>query len=116
MKLDELSDDVLYEMSSIGWKTTGLSSNITVWVRSDPLNHGHNRYRVKILKDREWAAIYSVGSTPAQLKNINNSIMPGEDAQIKQFIKQFAPHIINLIDCTIDTVEFEMAVRKERGS
>jgi hypothetical protein len=116
MKIDELTEDALYEMSSIGWKTTGLPSNITVWVRSDPINHGHNRYRVKILKDKQWAAIYSVGSAPMMLKNINNSIMQKEDGQIKQFITQFAPHIINLIDCVIDTVEFEMAVRKERGS
>ena len=108
-------DDILYEMSNFRSRVTGLPSNIEIWVRSDPINHGHNRYRVKILKDREWAAIYSVGSNPELLESISDKLTKSDDGSIKEFISEYSPLLIQLIDCKIDTGEFEYAVIKARG-
>jgi len=128
MKLDGLIDDsdrynngqpdedILYEMSNFRSRVTGLPSNIELWVRSDPVNHGHNRYRVKILKDKAWAAIYTVGQSPGMIKNINNSLSSTENKQILAFVEQYASIIIALIDSKIDTGEFEYELLKMRGA
>lgn len=110
-----LTEDDLFEMSQFDYKVTGLPSNIVVWVRSDPIDHGHNKYRVKILKDNEWSAIYTVSSNPTQIKNINNSIKGSEDVLIKQFIVSYHSLIIQLIDCKIDTYELGFQLKKLRG-
>ena len=102
---EELTEDDLYEMSNFLSKYTGLPSNIIVWVRTDPMNHGHNRYRIKITKDKEWAAIYTVGQSPTMVKNINYSITLKENGIILDWIKNVSSILISLIDGKIDTVD-----------
>ena len=51
MKIEELDEDFLYEMSNFSSKITGLPQNLQIWVRTDLQNHGHNRYRIKIRKN-----------------------------------------------------------------
>ena len=104
--------DDLFEMSNFSSRTTGLPSNIVVWCRTDPLDHGHNKYRIKITKDNEWAAIFSVGSTPSIIKNINNSLSISEQREIVEWIKQYSSLIIGLIDNKLDTTEFGFEVQK----
>jgi hypothetical protein len=114
--LGQLDEDILFEMSNFRSRVTGLPANIELWVRSDPVNHGHTRYRVKILKDRQWAAIYSVSQNPELIKNINNTLSISENNEIIEFIKKVSSLIIQLIDSKIDTGEFEYEVVKIRGS
>ena len=114
--LGQLDEDILFEMSNFRSRVTGLPANIELWVRSDPVNHGHNRYRVKILKDRQWAAIYAVSQNPELIKNINNALSISENNEIIEFIKKVSSLIIQLIDSKIDTGEFEYEVVKLRGS
>ena len=113
MKLDEI--DPLYEMSGFKSKTTGLPANIEIWTRTEPRNHGHSRYRVKVKKDREWAATFLVGSDPKMIDNYNHSLLGREIAQIQQFIIQHKSALINLIDDKIDSAECGIAVMKRRG-
>jgi hypothetical protein len=113
---DQSDEDILYEMSMFRARVTGLPTNIELWVRSDPVNHGHNRYRIKILKDRAWAGIYTVGQDPKLVKDINQTLTSDEDRKIKQFVKEFSSVIIELIDCKLDTGEFEYEVLKARGA
>lgn len=107
--------ELMFEMSNINSRTTGLPSNIVVWVRTEVQGHGHNKYRVKISKDREWAGIFEVSNGADLLKNINNSLTANEISQIQTFIKTFKSHLINLIDGVIDTGEFTLSVKKDRG-
>lgn len=107
--------DILFEMSNFRSRVTGLPSNIEIWTRTDPVNHGHNRHRVKVLKDKQWAAIYTVGQTPKCVKNINQTINTSEDAKIVNFISTYSSLLVSLIDDKIDTGEFEYEVLKHRG-
>ena len=107
--------DIMFEMSNISSRTTGLPGNIVVWVRTEVQGHGHNKYRIKISKDKEWAGIFEVSNNASLLKNINNSLTPNEIAQIEMFVKTFKSHLINLIDGVVDTGEFNLAVLKDRG-
>lgn len=45
-------DDILYEMSNFSSYVTGLPNNIVLWVKSDPGEHGHSRYRLKVKKNK----------------------------------------------------------------
>ncbi len=108
----DLTEDELYEMSNFLPKHTGLPSNIGVWVRTDPMNHGHNRYRIKITKDKEWAAIYTVGQNPKMVNNINYSLSVKENGTILDWIKNRSSILISLIDGKIDTVDASIEFAK----
>jgi len=112
---EQSDEDILYEMSNFKSRVTGLPLNIELWVRTDPVNHGHNRYRVKILKDKQWAAIYLVGQNPICIKDINQTITAADSKSILDFISTFSALLISLIDDKIDTGEFEYEVKKHRG-
>jgi hypothetical protein len=110
------SDDLLYEMSNFGNRITGLPTNLVVWVRADSSDHGHSRYRIKVKKDREWAAIYTVGTTPKLVKDINQSLSPKEDEQIKLFVTRFSSLLVGLIDGRLTSDEFALEVVKRANS
>lgn len=105
----------LYEMSNLSSKTTGLASNIIIWVRTDPLEHGHSRYRLKVTKDRMWTAIFTVSSTPTMVKDINQSLTIKETNSIIEWIETYYPLIISLIDGKIDTAEFSYELHRTKG-
>lgn len=108
----QTDEDIMFEMSTLTLSEIGLPAGIEVWTRSDPINHGHNRYRVKILKDRVWAAIFTVSSAPAMVKNINSSLTGGEISEISKWIQLHYSPLINLIDCKIGTAECSTAIQK----
>ena len=108
-------DDMLFEMSHFKSSVTGLPDNIEIWTRTDPINHGHNRYRIKIIKDKQWAGIYTVGQNPECVKDINQTIAISEDRQIKEFIIKFSSLIIGLIDNKFDTADFITQLLKIQG-
>lgn len=111
-----MTEDELYEMSHYKSKITGLPSNIEVWVRTDPQDHGHSRYRVKIKKDREYAGIFLVGKNASLVKDINNTLRQREINEIEEWISNYSSLIISLIDDKIDSAEFGMEVQKLRNS
>ena len=108
-------DDILFEMSNFRSNDTGLPSNIEIWVRSDPITHQHNRYRIKVLKDKQWAAIFTVGSNPVVVKNINQSLLLSEHRLITNWIKTYSSLIIGLIDSKYSTGEFTQELHKLRN-
>lgn len=110
-----MRSDELFEMSNFSSRTTGLPSNIMIWCRTDPLNHGHNRYRIKVTKDNKWAAIFSVGSHSEILKNINHSLTDSEQSMISDWIERYNSLIISLIDGKLDTAEFSFEIQKRRN-
>ena len=113
---NQTDEDILYEMANFNSRTTGLPPNIEVWTRTDPLDHGHDKYRIKITKNKEWVGIFSVGENPTMRENVNNSLSVGEQNEILQWIKEFFPLIVSHIDGKIDSGEFSLEVQKIRGS
>lgn len=111
-----MNSDELFEMSNFNWRTTGLPPAIEIWTRTDPKYHGHDRYRVKVSKNSDWAGIFTVGQNPDFVKNINNALSVREQNQIILWIREYYPLIISLIDGKIDSAEFALEIRKIRGS
>jgi len=118
MKIDEfiLSEDSLYEMSNFNHRTTGLPPNIELWVRTDLGDHGHNRYRVKIVKNREWSSIFTVSALPEKVKELpKNQLSASEEKEVMKFIETYSSLIISLVDGKIDSAEFSIELKKLRG-
>jgi hypothetical protein len=109
-----ISDD-LFEMANFSSRTTGLPSNIIVWCRTDPLDHGHSKYRIKITKDKDWAAIFTVGSNSKLVKNINNSLTDSEIRIITEWIERYSSLLIGVIDGKLDTAEFSYEIQRLKG-
>jgi hypothetical protein len=102
-------------MSGFNSRTTGLPGNIEIWLRAEPLEHGHSRYRAKIKKNGKWSAIFLVGSDPKQVKNIDDGLLDREIREIQHFIVTHKSALVNLIDNKIDSAECGMAIMKKRG-
>jgi len=113
--LDYDDDDIMYEMTTFLPKVTGLPSNIKIWTRTDPGYHGHNRYRIKVLKDNVWAALYTVGAAPVCVKDVNRSLSDSEQRKIKEFIIAYSSLIIQLIDDKLSSADVETEILKIRG-
>jgi len=116
MILDEFTTNNLYEMSNFGHKTTGLSSSIQIWMRTEPIQLPHNNYRVKIEKNKEFSAIFSVSKDPTILKSSHkNKLSKKEIIEIKNFISNYSSLIIGHIDGKIDSGDFAIELQKIRG-
>jgi hypothetical protein len=117
MILDEFTPNNLYEMSNFGPRTTGLPSSIEIWLRTEPIQLPHSNYRVKIDKNKQYSAIFSVGQKPEILKhNHKNMLTSTEINTIKDFIISNVSLIIGHIDGKLDSGEFAIEIQKIRGS
>lgn len=117
MRLDEFTTNNLYEMSNYGPRTTGLSSAIEIWLRTEPIQLPHSNYRVKIDKNKQYSAIFSVEQLPRILKHSHkNKLSASEIHEIKDFILDNLSLIISHIDGKLDSGEFAMEIQKTRGS
>jgi hypothetical protein len=117
MNLDEFTPKDLYEMSNFGYRTTGLSPSIEIWMRTETTQLPHSNYRVKIDKNKDYSAIFTVGKNPKVLKSSHkNKLSEKEVSEIKDFISNYSGLIIGHIDGKIDSGEFAIELQKIRGS
>ena len=116
MTLDEFTPNNLYEMSNFGHRTTGLNTAIELWMRTEPNKLQHSNYRVKIDKNKEYSAIFSVEQDPKMLKmSHKNKLSAKEISEIVNFIKKYSSLIIGHIDGKLDSGEFAFELQKIRG-
>lgn len=113
MKIDEI--DMLYEMSWFDPDDTGLPNGINIWLRADPTDHGHSRYRLKVDKDNTPAGIFLVSSTPRMIKPLRHKLSPKEINAIEDFIKDNLSVLINHIDSKISSARCGMDIQKNRS-
>lgn len=112
---DDEVENILYEMSNFPSSVTGLPQNIQVWVRTDLSNHGHNRYRIKVRKNKQWAGVFLVGQNPSKIADGDIQLSSDEDQAVKEFITKFSSLIISLIDEKVSSGQFENEILKIRG-
>ena len=105
----------LFEMSNFSSRTTGLPANLVVWCRTDLGNHGHNRYRIKVSKNGEWAGIFTVGQLPLLVKEVNSTLTASDKAEISKWIAEYSSLLIGLIDGKLDSGEFSIQLQKLRN-
>lgn len=116
MRINELSDDQLYEMSDLGSRVTGLPDNCRVWVRAGPNKLPHSNYRVKIKKNNEWSAAFSIVDQPTMIEKFNGPQLSSREIQLTiSFINQYKSLLISLIDAKITSDELSYQVFRDQG-
>jgi hypothetical protein len=113
MRIDEF--DPLYEMSWFNSSDTGLPPGIDIWLRSDPKDHGHSRYRLKVDRNNIPAGIFLISSNPRMIKTLKSKLSLKEKIAILEFIKDNAQILINHIDAKLSSVGCGMEIQKNRG-
>lgn len=69
MKLTEIEEyfkESLYEMSYYRSHKTGFTDGATLWVRTEPLEHGHVKYRIKITHKQRGSAVFALWGDEVQ--------------------------------------------------
>jgi hypothetical protein len=113
MIFDEI--DPLYEMSWFDSDDTGLPIGLSIWLRADPMDHGHSRYRLKVKKNNIPAGIFLISSQPIQVKQLRQKLSPKEVKAIQEFIQDNLSILINHIDSKISSAKCGMDIQKNRG-
>ena len=116
MILDGFTSNQLYEMSNFGHRTTGLPSNIDIWVRTETSKLQHSNYRIKVEKNKEYAAIFSVEEYPKMIIQSHKNKLTGDELnEIVDFIATHFDLIIDHIDGKIDSGDLAYEIRNARG-
>ena len=106
MKLQEINEyfeSSLYEMSNFGSSRTGLSSGTTLFVRAEPNELPHTKYRIKIDHPQHGSAVFALwGDEPKQVAG--DWKVKGKDLKlITNLIKNTHTEIRDHIDGLLDS-------------
>ena len=101
----------LFEMSNFRSNTTGLPNGTTLWVRTEPHELSHNKYRIKISHPQKGSAVFAIwGDEPKQVEG--DWILTGQDLkQLTTLIRGSYREIRRHIDGEIDSAELTDALR-----
>lgn len=100
--LEHIELNVLEEMANLISNYTGLPHNIVIWTRPQPERLPHNKYRLKVYKNRAHVATYTIGSVPKIVFSVKKrkyyELDSDERKEIQQFIEKNYPILISFID------------------
>ena len=118
MKLQETNEyfkPSLYEMSNFWSTTTGLSPGTTLFVRTEPNELPHTKYRIKIDHPQKGSAVFAIwGDEPKQVAG--DWKVSGKDLkQITHLIKKTHDNIRNHIDGLTDSAGLTHAFVKAKN-
>ena len=117
MKLPELENyfnQSLYEMSNYTSDDTGLSPGTKLWVREEPNNLPHTKYRIKLSHPQYGSAMIAIwGDEPKQVAG--NWNVEGKDLKILTTLLQNTHNQIRAhIDGNISSYELGAAFRQTK--
>ena len=114
--LDE-SDMFVAEMANFLADVTELPANIVLWTRPQPLELAHNKYRMKVFKDRIHVATYSIGLTPKLLWEILRDkyrLDSDESAETVQVVSKFSSLFVQYVDGKLSSDDVKYEIRRSR--
>lgn len=113
-KVLEYFHEDLYEMSNLSSRTTGLPGNVVVWIRTEPGESPHTKYRFKVKSPQEGTAIF--GFWGDEVQHVAGDWIP--TGRMLQSIRDFATAnrevLTQHIDGEIDSVELGQGLRKAK--
>lgn len=117
MKLTEIQEyfeSSLYEMSNFRSDTTGLTSGTKLWVREEPTELPHTKYRVKFDHPQNGSAVFALwGDEPIQVAG--DWEVSGKDLKkIVALINALHNEIRGHIDGVVDSAELGVALQQIR--
>ena len=111
-------DQFVIEMANFLSDVTELPANIVLWTKPQPKDLPHNKYRIKIFKDRIHVATYSVGQIPQVLWNINRNkfkLTTEELQEVMNIISKYSTLFIQYIDAILTSDEIKQEIKRIKG-
>lgn len=111
-------DQFVTEMGNFLSDVTDLPANIVLWTKPQPEALPHDKYRMKVFKDRIHVATYSIGETPKLLWNNSRkkySLDSYESDEAVKVISNFSSLFIQLVDGKITDKETKYEIKKIMG-
>ena len=115
--LDE-DDEFIVEMANFLADVTELPANIVLWTRPQPAALPHDKYRIKVYKDRIHVATFLIAQTPLLMWKINAKKLQLDDYETKQtvdVIGKFSSLFIQYVDATMTAVDVKCQIKKLHG-
>jgi hypothetical protein len=117
MTLSE-TDKFVAEMANFLSDVTELPANIVLWTKPQPNDLPHNKYRVKVFKDRVHVATYSISQNPKLLWNTNRnkfSLDNNESDEVIKILAEYASLFIQYVDGILTSDEIKQEIKRIKG-
>lgn len=102
----------LYEMSNYGSHRTGLPPGTNLWVRTEPQQHGHVKYRIKLTHPQKGDAIFALWGDEVQQVGGNCEIGGRELKKVSTLIRLTQEPIRQHIDGLLDSADLNDAFQQ----
>ena len=116
MSLEE--DHFVTEMGNFLADVTNLPANIVLWTKPQPDELPHNKYRMKVYKDRVHVATFSIAESPQLLWKTGRkkyALDAYESDEATKVIGKFSSLFIQLVDNKITDNEVKYEIKKIMG-
>jgi hypothetical protein len=111
-------DQFVIETANFLADTTDLPANIVLWTQPQPNELPHNKYRMKVFKDRVYVATYLIGSEPQrvwQCMNPRGWLSANEEKEVKRVISKYSGLFIQLVDGKMTTDDVKYEIKRLKG-
>lgn len=111
-------DQFVTEMGNFLSDVTDLPANIVLWTAPQPEVLPHDKYRMKVFKDRVHVATYSIGVSPQLLWQTGRkkfSLDSYESATAMKVIGDFSSLFIQLVDGKITDKDTKYEIKRILG-
>ena len=112
------SDQFIMEMANFLADVTSLPANIVLWTKPQPAELPHNKYRMKVYKDRIHVATFMIGQQPKIVWQIGRNkfrLDPYELNEAEQVIGKFSSLFIQYIDNKLTADQVKQEIKKLKG-
>ena len=112
------SDVFVMGMANFLSDVTDLPANLVLWTKPQPNELPHNKYRIKVFKDRIHCATFSIGQQPHLLWEITNKqyrLDQYETGEVQTVINNFSSLFIQYIDSKLSTDLLKQEMKKVKG-
>lgn len=111
-------DQFVTEMGNFFAEVTDLPANIVLWTKTQPEALPHDKYRMKVFKDRVHVATYSISSNPELLWKTGRKKYALDGFESREAIKvigKYTSLFIQLVDGKINDSGVKMEIKRIMG-
>lgn len=112
------SDEFIAEMANFLADVTELPGNLVLWTEPQPNMLPHDKYRMKVYKDRVHCATCSIERTPRLYWSINNKKLQlgaTEYRQVCNVISEYSTLFIQYVDVKLTANQVKFEIKRLNG-
>jgi hypothetical protein len=111
-------DAFIFEMANFLADVTNLPANIVLWTQPQPNELLHNKYRIKVYKDRIHVATYTIGKNPVSVWSTNRNKFKLDNNEVSEVVKvisEYSSLFIQYVDAKLTSDEVKQEIKRIKG-